>query len=74
MTEFCAKVTYGSVAIKDFQRIENGKLVYYAYSIRYDRDGVETSRTEPTRHGSMGGDNGRPFTPQDLKELQNNES
>ena len=74
MVDFCAKVIYGSVSIEQFHKFEDGRMVNYSYSITYDRDGIETSRTEPTKGPSIGWDDGTPFTPQDLKELQNNES
>ena len=60
----------GHTEIKQFRKIENGRLVSYGYSINYDQDGKERSRTKPTATGSLGWSNGEPFTESDLKKLQ----
>ena len=38
---------FGHVEIKQELRFEDGKMVCFAYSIRYDKDGKELSRSEP---------------------------
>ena len=44
---------FGYGEIKQFFRVEDGRLVFYGYSINYDRDGKEVSRTEPSRVSSL---------------------
>ena len=46
-------IVFGYSEIKQFCRFEDGRLVFYGYSIDYDRDGKERSRTEPSRTGSL---------------------
>lgn len=40
-------------------------MVCYSYSITYDMNGKEVSRTEPSAISSMGWDNETPFTKDD---------
>ena len=61
---------FGSVEIKEFSLFENGRYVSYSYSISYDREGREISRTEPMAMGSLGWDDGKPFTEEDLGEIK----
>ena len=44
---------FGYSEMKQFYRIEGERLVFYGYSINYDRDGKERSRTKPSRTSSM---------------------
>jgi len=59
----------GYVESVTFSRHENGRMVTYGYSIKRDRDGAETSRTEPIALGSIGYDNGKDFTENDYNAL-----
>ncbi len=52
----------GHQELRQFDRFKGGKLVTYGYSIRYDRNGKEVSRTGPTAVGAIGWDDGSPFT------------
>lgn len=49
--KFTVEVLYGSVESKVFYQYENGGLASYGYSIHYDREGNEVSRTEPSKIG-----------------------
>ncbi|MCZ4284528.1 hypothetical protein O4H29_06735 [Marinobacter salarius] len=60
---------FGHRGIKQFHRFENGKMVFYGYSIGYDKDGNETDRTEPTATGAIVWDDGSPFTESDRRLL-----
>lgn len=62
-------IRYGHIELKQFNRYENGCMVTYGYSIDYDRDGREVSRTEPTKVGSIGWSDGTPFTEEDCRNL-----
>ncbi len=64
-----ASIIYGHVELKEFHKFENGRMIYYGYSITYDRDGNEMSRTEPTAGASIGNDDGSPFTGHDYRDL-----
>lgn len=61
---------FGYVGLKGEYREENGRVVYYSWSVRYDINGKEVSRTEPEVMSSIGWDDGSPFTLDDIK-LQN---
>lgn len=37
---------YGYCELKEFYRLENGRIVGYGYRIDYDQHGKETGRTE----------------------------
>ena len=60
---------FGHKELKQFNKFENGRMVCYGYSISYDMDGKEASRTEPSALSSIGWDNGMPFTKMDYKIL-----
>lgn len=60
---------FGHRELKQFQRFENGKMVFYGYSIGYDQQGNETGRTEPTALSAVGWDGGTPFTESDYHSL-----
>ena len=45
--KFKIEMIFGYVEIKTFNVVEGNKLVCYSYSIDYDGDGIERSRTEP---------------------------
>ncbi len=62
-------VLYGHRELKQFNRIENGRMVSYAYSIDYDRSGREVSRTTPEPSGAIGWSDGTPFTAEDARGL-----
>ena len=64
-----ANVILGHKELEQFEKFENGRMVSYGYSITYDKDGRETYRTEPEALGSIGWDNGSPFTREDRAEL-----
>jgi len=59
------RINMNSIEPRTFHKFENGRMVSYCYSIERDRSGREVSRTEPTRLGSIGYDDGTPFTEQD---------
>ena len=44
---------FGHIELKHFYRQEDDWLVYYGYSIKYDRAGNEVSRTEPTAYSKI---------------------
>lgn len=50
---FNIEILYGHVESKYFYRVEDGALVYYGYSIHYDRSGKEVSRTDPEPYGRL---------------------
>ena len=60
---------FGHMELKQIDKFENGRLVSYGYSIKYDRNGKEVSRTEPFFLISIGYDDGTPFTEADYNEL-----
>ncbi len=60
----------GHVELKIFNEFENGRMITYGYSIKYDRNGKEVSRTEPCSGNSTGWDDGSPFTELDKKMLE----
>lgn len=60
----------GRREIKQFSRFENGRMVFYGYSVGYDRYGNETDRTEPEVLSSVGWNNEQPFTAQDCHALR----
>jgi hypothetical protein len=61
---------FGYVEPKQFRKFENGRMVTYHYSITYDDNGKEISRTDPVSFGSIGWDNGTPFTEVDYNRLK----
>ena len=63
------KFTFGYIELKQFHKFENGQMVSYGYSIQYNRQGEEISRTEPGRLSSIGWGDGTPFAENDLREL-----
>lgn len=67
--KFKAIKVFGYSELKQFNRFENGRMVCYGYSISYDLNGIEQSRTEPEAISSIGWDNGEPFTPIDAIKL-----
>ena len=71
MTEFIGTLVFGHVELKQFNKFENGRMVSYGYSITYDRNGIEVSRTEPSSYGSIGWSDDSPFTEEDHKGLSN---
>ena len=44
---------FGHCEIKTFYQLEGARLVSYGYSIDYDREGKEVSRTKPSPLGSI---------------------
>lgn len=62
---FVVRCVYGSVKPVTFFKFENGRMVSYSYAIHLDREGNETHRTEPEPLGSIGYDDGTPFTETD---------
>ena len=52
---------FGHTELKQFHKFENGRMVFYSYSIKHDQNGKETSRTEPTSLSSIGWGDGSPF-------------
>lgn len=68
--KFKISMFFGHTEIKQFNKFENGKMVSYGYSITYDREGVEVSRTEPSSLGSIGWSDGSPFTKQDRDKIE----
>lgn len=46
-------IVFGHVELRQFCRQEGVSLVFYGYSVSYDREGVEVSRTNPSRVSSM---------------------
>ena len=69
MSDIKYTVKLGSVEPRTFHKYENGRMVGYCYSIERDRDGREIGRTEPTRLGSLGWDDGSEFTESDYNNL-----
>ena len=63
------EMVFGSAEIKQFDRFEEGRMVSYGYSIHRDRNGDEVSRTAPTHLGSIGWNDGSPFTEDDYKKI-----
>ena len=44
---------YGAVKLDGCYKREGDALVYYGWSIRYDRNGIEVSRTEPKEYSRI---------------------
>ena len=65
MSEPKYKFNYGVVELQYERRFEGGRMVSYSYAIHRDNNGIETHRTEPTDNGSIGYDDGTPFTAED---------
>ena len=61
------KPIFGTVELKQFTLLENGKVVTYGYSITYDRSGKEQSRTEPSVLSRMGWNDGTAMTKNDYE-------
>ena len=53
VVKFKTTIVYGHCEIKQFCRFEDDRLVFYGYSINYDRDGREVSRTKPSSTGCL---------------------
>ena len=70
MSEIKFTIKLGYVEPRTFHKFENGRMVSYCYSIERDRNGVETSRTEPTKLGSIGYDDGVDFTEDDYEHIK----
>ena len=51
--KFKVNAIFGHIELKHFYRQEDDWLVYYGYSIKYDRAGNEVSRTEPTAYSKI---------------------
>ena len=51
--KFKATAIYGHMELKQENRWEDGRLVAYGWSISYDADGKETSRTTPSKLSEM---------------------
>jgi hypothetical protein len=66
---FNIEIIYGHMELKQFNRFEKGRMVCYGYSVSYDRNGVETKRTKPSKISSIGWNDGSPFTKKDLEDL-----
>jgi hypothetical protein len=69
MCEINIEVILGHSELKQFNKFEKGRMVCYGYRIDYDRQGVETGRTEPEAIRSIGWDDGTPFTEIDYHKL-----
>ena len=46
-------MVFGHCEVKQFYRLEGERLVSYGYSINYDREGKEVSRTKPFSAGYL---------------------
>lgn len=66
-------IAFGNVEPKTFNKFENGRMVTYGFSIHRDENGVETHRTKPSPLGSLGYQNGKPFTEREYNELTESE-
>jgi len=66
---FNIEMIFGHSELKQFYTYENGRMVIYGYRIDYDRNGNETGRTQPSALGSIGWNDGSPFTKQDRLSL-----
>lgn len=55
-------MTFGTVEPIVTYRFENGRMVSYSHAIHRDQHGVITKITTPEVMGSLGYDNGEPFT------------
>lgn len=64
-TTFEISKIFGHSKLKQFSRIENGRLQFYGYRTDYDVNGKEIGRTEPGKLGAIGWDDDSPFTEQD---------
>lgn len=53
-------------------KFENGRMVTYGYSVDYDQNGAEISRTDPYKLGSIGWSDGSAFTEEDYSITQPN--
>jgi hypothetical protein len=71
--KFNATVLFGHSELKQVIKFENGRMVTYGYRIYYDRNGKKVGRTEPSALGSIGWDNGTPFSHSDLSRINPNE-
>lgn len=60
-----------TVEPKQFHKFEDGKMISYCYSVERDKSGIEVSRTKPIRLGSIGWDDGAPFTEDDHFRVKN---
>lgn len=69
LIRFKVNCILGHAELKQFNKFEGGRMVCYGYSISYDKDGKETSRTDPSSLSSIGWDDGSPFTENDYKTL-----
>jgi len=65
-----ADTIFGHMELVQFTQFEGGRMVNYGYAIHFDRSGIEVSRTDPTRYGSIGWDDGTPFTREDAEDLE----
>lgn len=63
-------VRTGYIEPRTFHKFEHGQMVGYCYSVEYDSNGKEISRTEPTRLGSIGFFDGSDFTEEDYKNIK----
>ena len=70
MSEETFRVKLGYVEPRTFHKFENGRMVSYCYSIERDRNGVEISRTEPMKLGSIGYDDASEFTEDDYRHIK----
>ena len=64
------RIELGTVEPKTFKKFENSRMVTYGFSIHRDKDGIETHRTKPEPFGSVGWDNGEPFTKDDYNKIK----
>lgn len=65
MDDYLREAFFGHKELKQFHQFEDGRMVTYGYSITYDGEGKEVSRTEPSRISSVGWSDGSPFTEPD---------
>lgn len=56
----------GHIELRTDQRLENGRIVFYNYSVTYDDAGDEVARTEPTASGSLGWHDNSPVSEKDF--------
>ena len=62
---------FGYVALKEFVKFEDGRMVTYGYSIKYDMNDQEVGRTKPQKLTSLGWGDESPFTELDLYNIKN---
>jgi len=60
-----------TIEARTFNRFENGRMTTYSYSIERNKYGVVVSQTEPMAIGSIGWDDGTPFTEEDCFRVKN---